>query len=111
MEVLEWYQSHGIRSIDKAIKQTEKNNLSYIFPERKIKFKGNSVMHDVVHTKLRVSDDKIKLTGIESIEYSKRFNEVTIKYISGEKIKKRGDKALFQLLNLTGQELFNLLNF
>ena len=109
MEVLNWYKTHGIRSIDKAIKHTEKNNLSYIFPEKKIKLKGNSVMNDVVHTKLRVMGD-IKLTGLDEIVYSPRFNKLIFKYVNGDKIEKRGDEAMFQMINLTGYELFNLLN-
>lgn len=111
IEILDWYKNHGIKSIDKAIKQTEKNDLSYVSPERRIKFKGNSIINDVVHTKLRVIDKDIKLTGIDEISYSKRFNELTISYIDGKKIKKRGDEAMFQMINLTGYELFNLLNF
>ena len=109
MEILEWYKTHGIRSIDKAIKQTEKNNFSYVFPEKRIKLKGNSVINDVVHTKLRVMGD-IKLTGLDEIVYSPRFNKLIFKYVNGEKIEKRGDEAMFQMINLTGYELFNLLN-
>lgn len=68
-------------------------------------------MNDVVHTKLRVTDKSIKLTGIDEICYSKRFNELTFNYVDGSKIKKRGDEAIFQLVNLTGYEMFNLLEF
>ena len=111
IEVLDWYKSNGIKSIDRAIKQTEKNSWSYVFPQNTISFKGNSVINDAVHTKLRVTDSDINLTGMDKITYSPRFNEVTFNYVGGEKIKKRGDKAMFQFIELTPYDLFNLMTF
>lgn len=110
IQILEWFKEHGIKSIDKAIKQTEKNNLAYTFPTQVIKFKGNSIINDVVHTKLRIIDNDIELTGLEKITYSKRFNEVTFHYVSGEKKKIKGEKPLFNLVNLCGYDLFQILN-
>lgn len=110
-EVLRWYKNHGIKSIDRAIKQTEKNDLAYIFPENIIKFKGNSILNDVIHTKLRVIDNNIELTGLEKITYSKRFGELTFHYIDGKKIKKTGGEEMFNLVKLTGDDLFRLISF
>lgn len=67
-------------------------------------------MNDVIHTKLRVIDDT-ELTGLEKITYSKRFEELTFHYVDGKKIKKTGGKEMFNLVNLTGNDLFKLINF
>lgn len=68
-------------------------------------------MNDVIHTKLRVTDNDILLSGLKKITYSKRFDVLTFHYIDGKKIEKTGGKEMFNLVNLTGSDLFRLINF
>lgn len=111
LEIFREFEKLGIQSIEEAIKHTDKNDISYICPQREIKFKGHSVVHDVINKNLRIVSNDLSTIGLKKITYSKRFSKLTFHYQNGEKIEKEGDKVVFNLMSLNGDELFRVLNF
>lgn len=111
IQILREFEKAGIENIAEAIKSTDKNDLSFVCPQREIKFKGHSVMHDVINSKLRITDKKIPITELRKINYSKRFSKLTLHYKNDKKKEIGGDEQVFTLVNLTGDELFKVLNF
>lgn len=113
IEILTWLENQGIESISKSIKFIEKNDISYVSPQKKIKFKGSSLKHEIINTKLRVKDEnnELHLYDVKAIEYSKRFNLLRFRYLDNTIKEVEGGKAIFTLTNLTGDDLFKVLNF
>lgn len=111
LQIFREFEKLGIESIDEAIKHTDKNDIAYICPQREIKFKGHSIVHDVINKNLRISSNDINTVGLKKITYSKRFSKLTFHYQDGKKIEKEGDEVMFNLMSLNGDELFRVLNF
>lgn len=110
LEIFREFEKLGIKTLDEAIKHTDKNDIAYVSPQREIKFKGHSVVHDVINKNLRITDGTETL-NLKKIIYSKRFSKLTFHYHDDTKIEKEGDKVMFNLIGLTGDELFRVLNF
>lgn len=110
LEILREFEKLGIKNIDEAIKCTDKNDMSYVSPQKEIKFKGHSIVHDVINKNLRI-DGGINPVGLKKITYSKKFSKITFHYNDGKKIEKEGGEVMFNLLALTGDEVFRVLNF
>lgn len=110
LEILRGFEKLGITNIEEAIKFTDKNDISYMCPQREIKFKGHSIVHDVINKNLRMTKD-INPVGLKKITYSKKFSKVTFHYQNGKKIEKEGGEVMFNLMGLNADEVFRVLNF
>ena len=110
LEVLGKFELMGIVKIEDAIKYVDKNDISYLKEQREIKFKGHSVIHDIINKNLRLPAS-VEIAGLKRITYSKRFKTTAFHYQNGDKIEKKGDEAMFDFVKLTGDEVFRILNF